>query len=659
MNCFDKDDDIAARKAISETVRGRDARELRLAGLLLCGLAIFGTHGCNRSPDVSVSNSGESTISQTAQLGDTANRSPVSHVDGETLGSLDRLEKKQFDATIRDIVARENPVIDGWSTEHFSALADKQLKLIGSLLTEFTAISDADLSSIGADAYHSTALRPSQLTTVFEESGTRVLRAEAVQSETHHGIDGFRSALMRLAEPLTGATHSHFKFKTIRVEREGDYTKTRCYFEISGRTNASTVQINATWDCEWKFASDDKLPRLRRVKVSDYEEVVAEDRNGLQLFSDCTIDAFQGLPVLDDQFVHGRDYWYGNLEATIGVEGRGNGIAIGDVNGDGLDDIYFCQPAALPNRLFVRQNDGTMLDVAAQSGVDWLDSTRAALFSDLDNDGDQDLVLTHSTTIVVQENDGSGKFSVRETIETQSRLFSINAVDYNSDGYLDLFICGYSSAANARPEDVFVSPVPYHDANNGGPNFLFRNGGDWSFDDVTSDVGLDSNNLRFSLASSWDDFDNDGDLDLYVANDFGRNNLYRNDDGKFVDIAKSAGVEDIGPGMSATWNDFNNDGLVDLYVSNMFSSAGSRITHNAQFKPGADEHDIEGFRRHARGNSLFRNDGREIFVDQSVAAGVTMGRWAWGSLFVDFNNDGWRDIYVANGFVTADNNNDL
>ncbi|MCA9212885.1 MAG: VCBS repeat-containing protein, partial [Planctomycetales bacterium] len=331
----------------------------------------------------------------------------------------------------------------------------------------------------------------------------------------------------------------------------------------------------------------------------------------------------------------------------------------GDVNGDGLDDIYFCQPAALPNRLFVRQSDGSMKDVAAESGVDWLDSTRAALFVDLDNDGDKDLVETHTTTVVVQENDGTGKFIFRLELPTISRLFSLNALDYDNDGAVDLFVCGYSSAADSRPEDVFVSPMPYHDANNGGPNYLFRNAGRWKFTDVTKQVGLDENNLRFSLASSWDDYDNDGDLDLYVANDFGRNNLYRNDDGHFQDIAEQAGVEDIGPGMSATWDDFNNDGFVDLYVSNMFSSAGSRITNNQLFKPGVDPTDLEGFKRHARGNSLFVNRAGQGFEDNSVSLNVTMGRWAWGSLFVDVNNDGWRDIYVANGFVTADNNNDL
>jgi hypothetical protein len=401
-----------------------------------------------------------------------------------------------------------------------------------------------------------------------------------------------------------------------------------------------------------------ETPRLGAIHVSDYEQIECPRRSG-PLFADCTESAFTGLPVLAEQLVYGRDHWYGNLEVSIGVEGRGNGIAIGDVDGDGLEDIYLCQPAALPNRLFLRNTDGSLRDVSIAAGVDWLDSSRAALLVDIDNDGDQDLLLTQSTHIVLHENDGRACFKVRAKILSASRLFSMNAVDYDNDGDLDLFVCGYSGASRTRPEDIFASPVPYHDANNGAPNLLLRNDGNWRFTDVTGDAGLDANNLRFSLASTWEDFDNDGDVDLYVANDFGRNNLYRNDDGHFVDIAAEAGVEDIGPGMSAAWGDYNNDGLMDIYVSNMFSSAGSRITHNPQFKPDATANDLMGFRRHARGNSLFENLGNGTFADRAVESGTTMGRWAWGSLFVDINNDGWRDVYVANGFVTADNNNDL
>ena len=167
------------------------------------------------------------------------------------------------------------------------------------------------------------------------------------------------------------------------------------------------------------------------------------------------------------------------------------------------------------------------------------------------------------------------------------------------------------------------------------------------------------NNRRFSYASAWEDYDNDGDLDLYVANDFGRNNLYRNDGGKFKDVAPTAGVEDLSAGMSVTWTDYNNDGWMDIYVSNMFSSAGNRIAFQREFQSDADGSTKGLFQRHARGNTLFENAKDGTFRDVSLEANVTLGRWAWGSRFVDINNDGWQDILVANGFLTQSNPDDL
>ena len=144
-----------------------------------------------------------------------------------------------------------------------------------------------------------------------------------------------------------------------------------------------------------------------------------------------------------------------------------------------------------------------------------------------------------------------------------------------------------------------------------------------------------------------------------MANDYGRNNLYRNDGGKFVDVAAALDVEDMSSGMSASWADYNNDGWMDLYVSNMFSSAGNRITYQRQFKQHIDEATRKMFQRHARGNSLFENDRQGGFRDVSVAAGVTMGRWAWGSKWIDLNNDTLDDLVVANGFISTADTGDL
>ena len=328
---------------------------------------------------------------------------------------------------------------------------------------------------------------------------------------------------------------------------------------------------------------------------------------------------------------------------------------MGDVNGDGLEDLYVCMPGGLPNRLLVQNSDGTVTDRAPEAGVDLLDFTRHALLVDLDNDGDQDLVVLASGAMMVLENTAE-RFHRRGSYSFQASLYSLSAVDIDGDGLLDLHVTGRDSMTRDGHRSLLGNPVPYHDATNGGSDGMLRNLGQFRFADVTEAVGL--SDVRFSQAASWEDFDNDGDLDLYVANDFGRNALYENKGGSFRDVAHEAGVEDIAAGMSVSWGDYNQDGLMDLYVSNMFSSAGNRVAYQRQFHEQADQTVREHYRRHARGNSLFQNTGHG-FRDASVEAGVTMGRWAWGSAFCDLNNDGWQDIVVANGFVTNYQPDDL
>ena len=331
----------------------------------------------------------------------------------------------------------------------------------------------------------------------------------------------------------------------------------------------------------------------------------------------------------------------------------------------------------LPNRLFLQQIDGTALDTSTSAGVDWLDHTASALFLDLDSDGDQDLVTATIPGVLVLENDGSGKFRRRTLLPLDDiDLHSLSAADFDLDGDVDIFVCVDFSNAGAVSTDARTGFV-YHDANDGGANILFRNdvprrsgtnaGSDaqseseapWRFTDVTHDVGLDANNRRHSLAAAWSDYDSDGDADLYVANDYGQNCLYRNDEGRFVNVADAAGVVDFGSGMSASWGDIDRDGRADLYVGNMFSSAGSRITQQAQFGPQIGDRERALYQRFAKGNSLFANQGDGTFLDVAGPAGVEMGRWAWSSLFADLNNDGWEDLVVANGYITTEDTGDL
>ena len=172
-------------------------------------------------------------------------------------------------------------------------------------------------------------------------------------------------------------------------------------------------------------------------------------------------------------------------------------------------------------------------------------------------------------------------------------------------------------------------------------------------------LGLAAGNHGFSFAAAWEDCDHDGDPDLYVANDFGSNNLYRNDGGKFLDVAKAMGVEDVGAGMGVDWADVDGDGWMDLYVSNMFSSAGMRVSHQDAFHPQASAAERAQLQRHARGNSLFLNRAGQGFEEVAAQAGVGVGRWAWGGVFLEYDNDGQPDLFVPNGFVSGEVPGDL
>ena len=207
----------------------------------------------------------------------------------------------------------------------------------------------------------------------------------------------------------------------------------------------------------------------------------------------------------------------------------------------------------------------------------------------------------------------------------------MSACDYDRDGRVDLFLCTY---VYFQSEDKYQYPVPYHDAQVGPPNYLLRNrlnaDGSGHFEDVTEATGMDHNNNRYSFSAVWCDYDGSGWPSLYIANDFGRNNLYRNREGRFHDVAAEAGVEDMGPGMCANWMDFDGDLKPDLYISNMWTPAGQRVVRDPHF-PLADTAEMkDGYRRHTKGNSLYRNRGDGTFEEIPNAGGAAVGKWALG-----------------------------
>ena len=431
------------------------------------------------------------------------------------------------------------------------------------------------------------------------------------------------------------------------------------YDIVGGGREMYRVEHVGEWDLNWR-----RNPAgWQIVKWTAASHVVSRARH--PIFNEVTASALGRNDSFRRQLTIALDPWMATFDSVLTRDSNGHhGVSVGDADGDGLDDLYVAQPAGLPNRLYRNRGDSTFEDITDQAGVGVLDDTAESLFADIDNDGDQDLVLATATRPLLFLNDGKGHFTPVPDAFTfakplQGVVTSITMADYDRDGFLDLYLCVYSYFFGAG-EDKAGTPAPYYDARNGPPGVLFRNDGHGRFVEVTKEAGLDTGNDRYHFAAAWGDYDGDGWPDLLVANDFGTKNLYhnlgrRNGTVMFEDVASSAGVLDHGAGMSATFFDYDNDGRLDIYTGNMWSAPGLRVTSAPTFMPDATPEVRALYRHHVRGNSLLRNLGDGRFEDRTLDAHAQMGRWAWSSDALDFDSDGWDDLYIVNGMLSRSN----
>ncbi len=434
--------------------------------------------------------------------------------------------------------------------------------------------------------------------------------------------------------------------------------QTRVRYEIVGAViGFHREQRVGNWDLVWELSSPGEF-RLRSWRTLDETQA----RSVSPVYVDITSAALGRNSSYSAQLLHGTDYWRTVLDGASGIDIYGhNGVSVADIDNDGFDDLYICQPAGLPNRLYRNRGDGTFEDITEPSGLGILENTACALFADFNNEGRQDVIVVRASGPLLFLNEGGGKFRQKPDAfqfanPPQGTFTGAAAADYDRDGWLDIYFCLYSYYQGTGQ---YKYPSPYHDAENGPPNFLMRNNRDSTFRDVTAASGLNQNNTRYSFCCGWSDYNGDGWPDLYVVNDFGRKTLYRNrGDGTFTDVAAECAAEAVGAGMSVSWLDFDNDGTDDLYVGNMWTAAGERVSTQEIFKKESSKEVRALYQKHAMGNSLLRNRG-DVFDDATNSAGVGMGRWSWSSDAIDFDHDGYPDLYIANGMVSGPSRQDL
>jgi len=352
-------------------------------------------------------------------------------------------------------------------------------------------------------------------------------------------------------------------------------------------------------------------------------------------------------------FTHYRDFW--------DIIPLGAGVIIFDYNNDGNQDIYVSSTQDVANlaaetdghnALYRNNGDGTFTDIAEQAGVSDLSGKgNGGCAADYENDGDQDLFVANWGSSKLFNNGGDGTFT---DVTADAGLGDPDATyrsmgcawgDYDRDGFLDLIVVRHIDESNP---DAFNKRIFFFDVR---LLALYHNNGDGTFSDMTHLLGATQrpthekgnygNVWGAGFQPSWVDFDNDGDPDLYVVNDFGEdiqpNVLWRNDglgpDGawRFVDISAQSGADAAMFGMGLAVADYNTDGYLDVFITNMGDNV--LLTSN-------------------RDGLTFSNTAAEAGVD--VGLFRQRQRVSWGTVFFDYDNDGYEDLYIASGFLDTD-----
>jgi hypothetical protein len=327
------------------------------------------------------------------------------------------------------------------------------------------------------------------------------------------------------------------------------------------------------------------------------------------------------------------------------IASMGAAVSIVDFDKDGWNDIYFTNSrTGSLNALYHNLRNGKFENVAPQMGLADVNQkgtgvSMGAVWGDFDNDGFEDLFLYKWGKPELFHNVGGKQFvNITEGSGLPDWVNANCAIwfDFDNDGKLDLFLGGYYNEHIdlSHITTTKIMPESFRYANNGGRKYLFKNLGNGKFKDVTAEFGLTS--TKWVLAAGAADLNGDGYPELYVADDYNVDELYINQKGQqFIERGKQAGIGNIPKsGMSVSFGDINNNGSLGIYTTNI-TEPGVLIQGNNYWQP-----------KNTTGGTPF-------FVNLAQLAGIENAGWSYGAQFGDLNNDGFLDIYAANGFISA------
>jgi len=349
----------------------------------------------------------------------------------------------------------------------------------------------------------------------------------------------------------------------------------------------------------------------------------------------------------------------------------GGGVSTGDINNDGLPDIYLTGNM-VSNKLYLNKGNMQFEDITDEAGVAgddrWYSGTTMV---DINNDGWLDIYVCvsgkfSSTRNQLFINNGNNTFTERAAgfgLDDNSSSIQSTFFDYNNDGLLDVFVANYPMVPVSQGNRFYYEKMNKNVYSQSA--HLYKNDGNGAFTDVTREAGVDKFGLSLGIIAS--DFNNDGWQDLYVSNDFNVPDYFylNNKDGSFKEVIKKVTSNTSMFGMGIDVSDFNNDGLVDILQVDMTPENHKRSkTNMASMSPESFYEAVElGFHYQYMQNSLQLNNGVNlqglpIFSNISRISGIATTDWSWSSLFADFDNDGWKDIIITNGMKRDVNNND-